>query len=219
MSGFGGMFMRRLPKPDADRRANSLRSVAASLCLAVLASFVVGCDDPPQNLSTLEKRKNEAEERFDWAMERLRRALETFNPSPTLGLRVKRELSFELLPPTADQPRYTAQVTIKSKTFYKPGKYLPEEDEELSADEPPNRLDPNGEFSEGFEQPVDPAELYQVSPKMPVEKPMMVNNQVPAPQIEKQGDYELIYQDNRWQLVEEPESDQEKMWFEYALQP
>jgi len=30
--------------------------------------------------------------------------------------------------------------------------------------------------------------------------------------------YELAYLDNRWQLQTEPESDHERLWFDYALE-
>ena len=41
---------------------------------------------------------------FEWAMERLRHAIEMFQPPSNLGIRVKRDLDYKLIPPPRSNP-------------------------------------------------------------------------------------------------------------------
>jgi len=150
----------------------------------------------------------------------LRRALETFTPSANIGLRVKREMSYEFHPPDASQPNYTAQVTIRSKTFYKPGRYVPDADKDSEKTIAAGPQADESAFAEEMlaNRADDPSGLFDADGAFPSKKPMIVESHMPAPRLDKVNVYELTYRAGRWQLETLPESKHEQMWFEYALQ-
>jgi hypothetical protein len=190
------------------------------LCIAIAALLIAGCDASPSGTTTKKKSKSNAEIDFEWAMQRLRRAVEDFTPRASLGLRVKRELSYELLPPDASQPNYTARVTIKSITKYKPDRQNPARDEKPKPDRKSNRLADEDTFAAN--SPPEGAEgstaFYDDDQEFRASKPMFVDSLIEAPSLKEQIVYELVYQEKRWQLVTQPEAKYEQMWFDYALQ-
>jgi len=147
---------------------------------------------------------NSPEAKFDWAMMRLKRALDLVRPLGHGGLRVDRKLSYELHPPRASGSGYTAQVIIESKTAYR--HELP------STDQQANGSDRDAKALLG-NRPVEKT-------KEP-EGDKVLNSQetrLEIPRISDQKAYDLAYLEGRWQLQTEPESDYERMWFEYALE-
>ncbi|NOY29617.1 MAG: hypothetical protein GXP28_05405 [Planctomycetes bacterium] len=177
----------------------------------------VGCEFSRSEVSDSKQSDDRAKADFDWAMERLRRAIETFTPSGNLGLSIKRELSYEFIPPNSPQSNCTARVIVDSKTAYRPKRFYPAADEELSVD--PKAVD--NAFTEEELQAKranDPTGLQDdfvvgLPPKAPIVDPL-----VNAPSREERIVYELVYRDKRWQLETQPESEHERLWFEYALQ-
>ncbi len=183
------------------------RFVVSPLCVLALAILNVGCEGPSRVPSAAKKLEHSPEAEFDWAMERLQRALDRFQPAAHLGLRIKRDLSYQLIPPDKPQFNYSAQVTIKSKTFYK------SENRILVEEEEPEPLAGDANFAADSEG--DPLSSFRENS---IKKPMIVSSQGPAPRIDETRVYELAYSDGRWQLNTQPETKYEQMWFQYALE-
>lgn len=189
-------------------------------CIFVSLLLSIGCEGSRSSVSGSKKPVDPAKADFDWAMERLRRAIETFTPPAGLGLRVKRKLSFELFPPSELKTDYTAKVIVESKSAFEPRRFTSDIDDELKQAEA-SRLEAADsalvdEFSEKREN--DPTAFLNELPKNSQWKPKTTGSLVKAPSINERSVYELVYLDERWQLVTQPEAKHEQLWFEYALQ-
>jgi len=198
-------------------RPNLLVSIS---CIFVSLLCLIGCDASRNGVSGSKKPVDPVKADFDWAMERLRRAIETFTPPAGLGLRVKRKLSFEFFPPSESKTDYTAKVFVESNSAFEPRRFASSSDEELEQDEDPlleefdNGFD--GEFTSKREN--DPTAFLKDLPESSQRKSKGVSALLKAPSIKERTVYELVYREERWQLVSEPESKHEQLWFEYALQ-
>jgi hypothetical protein len=182
--------------------------------------LVLGCEASRIGVSGSKKPVDPVKADFDWAMERLRRAIETFTPPAGLGLRVQRKLSFEFLPPNESKADYTAKVIVESKSAFQPRRFTSSSDKELEQAEASRSEAADiafaDEFSEDREE--DPTAFLEDIGESSQRKPKIINPLVKAPSIKERVVFEMIYRDKRWQLVSEPESKQEQLWFEYALQ-
>ena len=197
-----------------------VRSATMALGLIVVVVISGGCEPPRTGVAKSKPQKNPAETDFDWAMQRLRRAIESFSSSGDPSLRIKRKFSYELLPPSKQQPLYTAIVRVESVSKYKPRRRTPTTDEPNQ-----NRFDPLQDyddslsldpFAEGEEG--SPAILYDDRDIQGKSKSSRVESLIKAPSVKEQNVYELVYKKRHWQLVAQPESKHEQLWFEYALQ-
>lgn len=198
-----------------------MRTVAVALGLAAIALSNTGCEPRRTTVAKVKPQKHSAEVDFEWAMERLRRAVENFTPSGDLNLRVKRKFSYKLLPPSESQPLYTATVTVASVSKYKPLRQQPVVDELPKRDQLADLRDQESEFGEDSflggedESATTP---YVNDRDIQGRNPIRVETLIKAPSVKNQSVYELIYKKRRWHLVTQPESQHEQMWFEYALQ-
>jgi len=161
------------------------------------------------------------EAEFDWAMERLQRAIETFTLPAGRDLRVQRNVSIEFFPPTGSETDYTAKVIVESQSVFQPRRFTSNTDDELkqAAEESRSEAAENfleEEFSDDHEN--DPTAYLDDYEESPQRQTAIVNPLVKAPSIKERIVYELAYRDERWQLISEPESEHEKLWFDYALQ-
>jgi len=185
------------------------------LCILLPTLLGVGCESSRSEVSDSKQSDDRAKADFDWAMERLRRAIETFTPSGNLGLSIKRELSYEFIPPNSSQSNYTARVVVDSKTAYKPKRFYSATDEEPASG--PQAA--GSAFAEELQakRANDPTGLQgDFAVGLPRKAPI-VDPLVSAPSIKERIVYELVYRDERWQLETQPESKHERLWFEYAL--
>ncbi len=210
-------------RPLSSTSENSLARpsfLVSASCVFVSLLFVLGCEASRIGVSGSKKAVDPVKADFDWAMERLRRAIETFTPPAGLGLRVQRKLSFEFFPPDESKTDYTAKVIVESKSAFQPRRFTPNSDDELEQAEDAfleaTGGDLDDEFSNNREN--DPTAFLKDLPESSQQKPKFVNPLVKAPSIKERTVYELIYRDERWQLVSEPEAKHEQLWFEYALQ-
>jgi hypothetical protein len=177
------------------------------LCLVALSTFNYGCGDSGTEQKAKTEPEDTAKEDFDWAMERLQQALDTSGSVARLNLRVKRDLSYELLPPDGSRANYAARVTIKTRSDYIPdAPIIPQSDEDAQPSD--LALD----TAEDSTDPLDPTQNLRTKQPLFAELPTRI------PNIEETKVYELAYLEKRWQLQTELESDHEKMWFEYSLQ-
>jgi len=186
------------------------------LCVFVSTLLGVGCESSRSDVSDSKQPDDSVKADFDWAMLRLRRAIETFAPSTSSGLSIKRELSYEFFPPDASQPDYTARVVVDSKMAYKPQRFYSTTDEERAS--APQAAD--SAFTEELlaKRENDPTKFQGDLETGPSSKSTVIEPLVGAPSTKKRIVYELVYRDQRWQLETQPESKHEQMWFEYALQ-
>jgi len=203
--------MRRNPSKPSAR----LGLILSLLCALVPTLFGVGCESSRSDVDS-KQLDDPIKEDFDWAMVRLRRAIETFTPSANLGLSIKRKFSYELIPPDSTQPLYTARVVVDSKMAYKPRRFSPATEDALAS--APKAAD--SAFAEELlaKRENDPTGLLGDFATGPAPKATVIEPLVDAPSAEERTVYELVYRDDRWQLETEPESKHEQMWFEYAFQ-
>jgi len=203
----------------SSKQPTRIWSVVSNLCLLSPALLGIGCETSRSDISSSQQLEDSAKEDFDWAMMRLRRAIETFTPPASLGLKMTRKLSYELIPPDATRPHYTAQVIVNSKTAYQPKRFFSTTEGDFKQDET-SRSGDTSAFAERLQ--ADRANNPAASPEGHLEgtqtKALVVDALVDAPSIEERIVYELIYRDERWQLETLPDSKHEQMWFEYALQ-
>ncbi|NOY40653.1 MAG: hypothetical protein GXP26_02280 [Planctomycetes bacterium] len=179
----------------------------------VLVSLNLGCESsaPPETPVV-----QVPEKKFDWVIKRLEHALEAFSPSGSFGLRAKRELSYELFPPTNSQPNYTAQVIIVSKTAYHP--------EFQSLETQPKKAEPKVDSSiydpflneDPLADPLDDPD--QRFAELPIKEPITPGVSTPSPRTNDREVFDLAYLDDRWQLITSVESKRARNWFEYALE-
>lgn len=176
-----------------------------AIALAVLG---LGCEPTPIAVPPAPPIST-PQSKLEWAMERLERALEEFQPPQSVGLRMKRSMAYEFIPVDPAHPHPTALVTIESKTMYLPDEPVQQEDKQEEEEEP------------AFEPIIDPEEEDNGLPplrvpKVRVQEPLTAAPS-PSPSIESRTTYELNFIDDRWQLQSEVESESERNWFEYAL--
>ena len=190
----------------------------------LLALNCVGCD---QSKSVKEEEvafaQEGPEEQLDWAMERLRRTLDSNESLAGTGLRVKSELEYEYLPSTDEQPETLAVVSIKTTSAFlhrgyrkpKPKQTRPlgyfDEDDPLNEPGPDATLEELKEYN---------SSKWLVSPDDEVmeKADLSVAATVPPRKQKETSVFQLIYKEDRWQLVEQPESKYQQGLFEYALE-
>jgi hypothetical protein len=187
--------------------------------LIPVVGFCIGCESempaPPRKVFS-----STAEEDFDWAMVRMKHAIDMFRPSASGGLSMKRELDYELIPPSVEEPKYTARVTLATRTVFRA--------EPLDGDEAKRRAEAKEKASkikldnpykivdtEGAEEDAIPV------PEVPLAElnnPEIADPRVPAQKLEEKKDFLLEYANDKWQLKTEKLEKNEQMLFDYALQ-
>lgn len=200
------------------RRPLRHRESRFTLGIFGLLLFAGGCE-PEMPQPPLTESKNPAEKSFNWAMERLEHALEKFRSASSLGLSVKRDLDYQLIPPKDDSANYTARVTISVKAVYRPEappsqreraeSEAKKDPKELKLDNP-YRIPGEAKEIEGIPIPeIPPAEVAKIDvpdPRLPTQK------------IEEKKDYLLEYIGDAWKLTTTEIEQHERMWFDYALE-
>lgn len=198
-------------------------------CLTVAVTLSLGCEKSRPIATSAQVQRDSPVGQFDWAMQRLERAVLDFGPSRQAGLRVgKRKVSYELFPPDATRSRYTASVTIESETAYVHNQLFQASEKEKKRQERlerkrvQRRLEQQSELNdslgESYDDPLAEKFMQQMEemadkPSMPHVPEAMIDN----PQTSDRKVYDLAYLKGRWQLQTEPETDHERLWFEYAL--
>ena len=200
-------------------RCCSTRWMVSLLFVTVLVGCAEEMPRPP-----VEKFSNRAEGDFNWAMERLKHAIEMIDPPRNMGIRVKRDMDYELFPPTKENSNYTARVTITSKTTFLHDKPISanEERKQKQAEvakrvaEQKAKRDP---FARPGEKPITGSttitdELIESNPG---------NSEIVAPPIPQQKldikeDFKLEYVDGKWKQLNRAKEEHIQLWFDYALQ-
>jgi len=182
----------------------------ALVVVLAITCLIAGCNSSTPEPATPKTPTPAA--KFQWIVKRLRHALETFSPSGSLGLRAKRELTFDLFPPDSLESNYTARITITSKTFYKPA-YRPFE-KPSEKDTP--EIDPLI-YDNVLEEDALTDPLNNSLSELPRKELITQHAPTPMPSVDDQEIFELAYIDQQWQLITQPETQRAKNWFDYAL--
>jgi hypothetical protein len=161
-----------------------------------------------------------AEEDFDWAMERMKHAIERFRPASSLGLSVKRELDYELILPSDEKPKYTAQVTISTRSVFRADTPTSEaQRRRAEAKKEASKIKLDNPFSiPGEEDGGDDAIPVPEVPVAELSDPEITDPRIPTQQIKEKKEYLLEYVDDRWRLETRDLEDSEQIWFDYALE-
>ena len=230
LAGFDGDRMRWLN--GASRESSPVRpwswhlgvaNIALALTpLALTGLMLSGCQKQSPTLTPAHAPRNTPRFQLEWVVKRLERAFDLGRPSRASGIRVAHSMSYQFKEPSESTNGYQATVVIRTRTE---NTFLP-------------RHDPGGEagqVSEGVPkiEVLRSIGVQDQATSFPgANRPDLVegdaisgNSQgilsgtgrVPA-SIQEQQSFELVYQDDRWQLAQELETDLERLWFQYALQ-
>ena len=196
-------------------------------CLMLAAVVSLGCTEsrPIPPVARVDTSTPSGE--FDWAMQRLERAVIEFQPSSRDGLQSgKRTVKYKVFPPESETDHYTARVVIETETIYLLEDPLDSAEEEREARRR-ERARKNFEQQVNADDSNSDAEFDPLQQKFlsQMEK-IAAESRVPrgpepileTPQMSYRKIYELAYLEDRWQLQTKTETDYERLWFEYALQ-
>ncbi len=206
-----------------------------TLGLSLALAWMCGCQ---QNSSAPNPKTVTAvtpKDQFDRFLDRLEHVIDMGQPSPMAGIRVNHTLSHQYYVPQQPDLPNRAEVVIRTVTedILSSENNSVTADLQVSDDNIPERNISSALESIGNQNPKlhlddgpphvdtdagDPpapnagATLPKraVRPKQSVAKPTNIS-------IEEEREYELLFRDNRWQLVTELENETERLWFEYAL--
>ena len=193
----------------------------ALVFLLLLMFNGLGCDQPFKERSTLESSGNSVEEDLEWAMDRLQRALD-LQASGGAGLRIKREMKYEYHPPADEQSLARATVTIETTSAFlhkrntKPPKKETRPLGYFDKDDPLNELDPNATSAEREEYEASQW-LVSEDDKIMKKADLTVQASIPPRKKKETKKFQLVYKEDRWQLVTTPEGEYEQGLFTYAL--
>jgi hypothetical protein len=154
-------------------------------------------------------------------MQRLERAVLDFRPSQRSGLQIGRpKVSHELFPPDATRPHYKARVTIESETAYIHDRPLlasereKKRQERLEREKAQRKFEQQSEIADPLaEKFMEQMEEIAAAPRTLRAPEVVIENQ----QASERKVYDLAYLKGQWELQTEPETDHERLWFEYAL--
>ncbi len=193
------------------------------LLATIVLTLPLGCGESRPAGPNTKINNSSPEGQFDWVIQRLERVVLDSHPSPQSGLKVgNRKVSYELFPPDETRPNYTAQVTIVSTMKYVHDGLLGTADKEKQRQERQERrrIEKSMEERPEYEDPLAEKFMTQME-ELADESSMKVvpEASVKSPEMTERNVYELAYRSGRWELTTEPETDHERLWFEYALGP
>ena len=190
-----------------------------------LLSVCLGCSGEASTPSTNHASVNTPQGQFEWAMQRLERAILDFGPSGSSGLIAgNRRISHELFEPEGESGHYTALVTVTTEATYVPDtlpsvvdkeKAREKKREKMRKMEALNRID--GSENEVFDPLADRFSQQMEDLAAEGGGPTKTAPLIEAPTTEETKIYELAYLEDRWQLQTEVSTEHEELWFQYAL--
>lgn len=158
--------------------------------LAALA-LAIGCERPapaPVPTATILPKGDTPEAKLDRVLQRLDFALQAAQGSPNFGVKSDRSFQHRLIPPSKDEPRYTAEVDIETRRLVIA----------KNGPKPPAPAPKDKAKAKAGDESADPA------------RPQSATN------IEREK-FLLVYDKDRWTLPVEPESETLKICFDSAL--
>ena len=190
-------------------------------CITVAVLFLVGCEKSRPVATPASVERNTPEGQFNWIMQRLERAVLDFRPSQRAGLKIgKPKINHEIFPPDDKNSYYTARVTIESETIYVHDKPLLGADREkkrqgrLKQERERRKIEQESEIDDPLaEKFMQQMEEIAAKPRTPTVPDATIDN----PRATDLKVYDLAYLQGQWELRSEPETDHERLWFQYAL--
>jgi hypothetical protein len=201
----------------------------SSFVLAFAGLFMAGCQKPAPPPTSVLAPQNTPQSKLDWVVKRLERAFELGRPSRLAGIRVQHTMSYQFREPSEPTGDYQATVVIRTRTenTLSPKRDPPKRDRDGGAGQA-SALDPMGiqDQATSFQDANRPKSVegdtislsQQGSTSNPTAESSGAHN-INTHTIQDQQAFELVYRSDRWQLVQELDSDPERLWFQYALQP
>jgi hypothetical protein len=155
-------------------------------CLAVLAlALAMGCEHPVAKPPVaLPPKGDTPEAKLERVIERLKFALGQAKGSPDLGVHSQRDCKYRLIPPSTDERRYTAEVTIQTRVV----------------------VAENGATS-----------AAKLPPKPPEGAPPAAADAPNSATSVDRDKFLLVYDNDRWNLPEKPDSQTLQICFDSAL--
>lgn len=200
-------------------KINSCATFALAILLLGALTLSVGCG-PEMPVPPPKVFGSTAEEDFDWVMERMKHAMERFQPDSSSGLSMKRELDYELFPPSEKNRRYTARVTMSTRTVFRAEApdinaqrrraKAKKEAAEIKLDDPYTM--PGEENADEDAVPIPDIPLANLN------NPEIADPRIPIQELKEKKEYLLEYVDGQWRLKTEGLEESEQMWFDYALE-
>lgn len=199
-------------------------NLAFRLCSPLLLAVgISGCGFSESSRPNLSQSLFTPEEDLEWAIQRLRSALDVSSSSGGSGLHVKRKMNYKYNAPGANNSAPTALVTIESLSIFLTKKSPPPEPKDAADKENDQNLftpipgldDPFGEEDEDYQDLLLNQQHKGTKRK---KRPIAADANVPAPRKHETQEFRLVYREGKWQLEEEPEGEYEQALFKYALQ-
>ena len=183
--------------------------------------LALGCGKSEPVTPFVSPQRDSPAGKFDQIMLRLERAVLDFRPAERAGLRIGRpKITRELFPPDASRSHYTARVTIESESRYVHDRPLlasereKQRQEKLKRQKELRKLEQQPEISDPLaEKFMEQMEQIAAEPRTPLAPEVVIDN----PQSSDRKVYDLAFLKGQWELQTEPETDYERLWFEYAL--
>lgn len=186
---------------------------SSSFAFFLILAATLGCSNQDANKESLAVVEEDPEGEFAWGMERLERTLRLHRPTGAEGIITTSTLEHELTPPDDDNPRYTARVTILTKSSFMHGRREFKKEikqiKERKALEFEDLLD-----SKKKDEPIEIVDIPGAGPQASTEFVPSVESR----SLDKKTVFDLVYRDGRWQLTKQPELKHELLWFKYAFQ-
>jgi hypothetical protein len=190
-------------------------------CLIAVVMLSHGCSQSQPASPSTATSGNSPAGQFEWVMQRLERAVLDFRPSQRSGLMISTpKITHELFPPDATRTHYEARVTIESEAAYVHDRSLlasgleKKRQERLEREKAQRKFEQQSEIEDPLaEQFMEQMEEIAAEPRIPRIPEAVIETQ----QASDRKAYELAYLKGRWELQTEPETDHERLWFEYAL--
>ncbi len=182
-----------------------------SFCLVMAMLLAIGCGGTNSNQQQEEVTQEDPEGEFEWGMTRLKRALRLSRPGISDGLVTKRDVEYELIPPSGKNSNYSARVTVVSATSFLHGKRkIKKKEKEETAKEEPKLDDP-------LANKEDFAEYLDI-PGTGSRTPAVATAPIDTRSLDSKSVFEMVYTEGKWKLTQQPKLKHEQLWFEYAFE-
>lgn len=209
-------------KAALSHKSSWLKFVVPALLVTIAACGLNGCKqaDSP---SAVPVSDDSPEAKLDEIMNRLRTAAADASAAAGSGVVSQRTVSHRLIPPSGDQDKYRAEITIKTTVALAqpPANEVRRQEEAAEEEATEGALDPLAEGEEEMPDPLledsaaaeenlDEGDLQADVSRRTVEESRETTTKV----------YELVYEDDRWNLAKEisaVEDEVAKYLFQYAL--
>jgi len=118
-----------------------------------------------------------------------------------------------LFPPSAENPAYTARVTVTTETFFLHAKRSSTKDIK-----PKQATEPAPKFKDPLADPSDELNKLIDIPGTGPRAPSAAAARIDPLNMETKTVFEMAYVQGHWQLTQQPKLKHEQLWFKYAFE-